>query len=318
MARQAASVTEQLFFLHIPKTGGISLRNWLGDQFPAGRVCWIDHHDPRAAEGCDLDDSDLVGGHACYRLVERFARRPRVITFLREPIDRALSAFYFFRQLGRDGLVKEGASPSLLRACELSLADFIVREPREATLQLGSTQTWMLSQDQLGGFTDGPLQLGMADLKAATSNLARCEFIGLTERMDESIALLCRVMGWRARALSERANPTARRPGVADLDAPTRRLLEELTSLDQELYRFGVQLFEQRLRETPPAPSLLARLLARFRREREPALPLAGTLRWDPPAAGHSGPKGNVSGSVAASQGHAEGPDLTETAPGPR
>src|ERR1700730_14617656 len=73
-----------IFFLHVPKTAGLSVCHWLGNHFPASRVYWIDHRNPRAELPRPLDDYDLVAGHACYRFTDRFARRPRVITFLRE------------------------------------------------------------------------------------------------------------------------------------------------------------------------------------------------------------------------------------------
>jgi hypothetical protein len=228
-------------------------------------------------------------------------------------MDRALSAFYYFRQLGREGLLRGGASPALLRVCVLSLADFIIREPREAVLQLGSSQTWLLSQGELGAFTQGPIRLGPADLATAKANLGRCEVIGLTERMGESLAHLCRVMGWRGRARVEKANVTARRLRVADLDPRTRTLLEELTAADQELYRFGVDLFEQRLAQPPAAPVRPAWL----QRERPPVA-ATSWVRRDLPAQGHAGPKGPVAEAIKGSLDAAEAPARTETASEPR
>jgi hypothetical protein len=239
-----------LFFLHIPKTAGISLRTWLGGHFAAPRVFCIDHRDPEGGVRGPLDDYDLVAGHACYRFVDRFGRPPRVVTFLRDPIERALSAFYFFRRLGPDGLAREGAEKGVIRACELSLADFITRQPREAATHLGCTQTWMLARERLAYFTDGPTTVTSADLEVARATLALCDFVGLTERMDESADLLRRGLGWPPGERVGRENPTPGRPGYADLDPRTRRLLEGLTAPDRELYRFARQLFQERLATT--------------------------------------------------------------------
>jgi hypothetical protein len=135
--------------------------------------------------------------------------------------------------------------------------------------------------------------------------------------MGESLAHLCRVMGWRGRARVEKANVTARRLRVADLDPRTRTLLEELTAADRELYRFGVELFEQRLAQPTAAPGRPARLRARLRRERPP-VPATSWVRWDPPAQGHAGPKGPVAEAIEGSLDAAAAPALTETASEPR
>jgi hypothetical protein len=248
MVRHREDGSPPLFFLHIPKTAGIALRHWLGNHFAASRICWINHTDPAGGVPASLEPFDLVGGHACYRFASRFARRPRVITFLRDPIDRAISAFYYFRQLGRDPL-KQGVTDVVVsEACELSLADFIVREPEEARVAFGITQTWMLSQDRLTSFMPDPVRLPPDALMVARANLARCEFVGLTERMDESLGLICDGLGWPTSGPIEKVNRTERRPSKDQLDARTRQLLEEVTAPDRELYRFAVELFEQRLR----------------------------------------------------------------------
>jgi hypothetical protein len=252
MLRHRDDRTTPLFFLHIPKTAGIALRHWLGNHFAAPRICWIDHTDPAGGVPASLGAYDLVGGHACYPFVARFARPPQVITFLRDPIDRAISAFYYFRQLGRDRRKQGLAGVVVSEACELSLADFILREPQEALVALGITQTWMLSQERLTAFTPGPIRLPPDALAVARANLARCDFIGLTERMDESLGLACDALGWPPSGPIEKVNRTEHRPGRDQLDARTRRLLEEVTATDRELYRFAVELFEQRLcRQTP-------------------------------------------------------------------
>jgi hypothetical protein len=286
MSRRSEVSPPPLFFLHIPKTAGLSLRNWLGVHFAASRVFWINHHDPTGGVRGRLDDYDLVAGHACYGFVDRFRREPQVVTFLRDPSDRALSAFYYMRQLGKE-LLPEYRQPALLRACELGLADFIREEPRAAQIHLGETQTWMLSREQPGDSAGGRIELAPADLQAAKANLARCEYVGLTERLDESLALLCRSRGWPVSTVTERVNRTADQPARGDIDARARRLLDELTAPDRELYRFACGLFERRLEEARGTPGPTTWTFWASLRDRGGPQPESACLTFDQAIPGH-------------------------------
>ncbi|MCW5770614.1 MAG: sulfotransferase family 2 domain-containing protein [Rhodospirillaceae bacterium] len=80
-----------LFFLHIPKTAGRSLATMIGQRFAAGRS-----KDDRP--DLPLDDPnglDFVTAHADIGYAARFRTPPVIVTFLRDPIERALSWWRF-------------------------------------------------------------------------------------------------------------------------------------------------------------------------------------------------------------------------------
>jgi hypothetical protein len=114
------------------------------------------------------------------------------MTFLRDPVDRAVSAFYHFQSLGREKLAEEQTTPGLDRCCDLSLDEFLEAEPHAARVNLGNIQTWMFSQPRMYPVSPWRL-LTRADLDEARRNLERVAFVGVTARFEESIRLLCRM-----------------------------------------------------------------------------------------------------------------------------
>lgn len=199
-----------------------------------------------------VDDYELVVGHVGFRTTAAFRRPPSVITFLREPIDRALSAYYFLRQTEDTNIAATYTRSQRRRRVhtaqfvnELSLSEFIRLRPDTARSHMGSVQTAILSQ-QSDRRRHRRRTLGVDDLERAQQRLAECAAFGLTERVDESMALICHSLGWAPFDGFPHANPTSDRAAVADLDAATLDDLRELTQLDGELYRFAAELFEQR------------------------------------------------------------------------
>jgi hypothetical protein len=181
------------------------------------------------------------------------------MTFLRDPVDRAVSAFYFFRSLGREKLDEEQTIPGLNRCCELSLDEFLEAEPHAARVHLGNIQTWMFSQPHM--YHVSPWRaLTRADLDEARRNLERVAFVGVTDRFEESILLLCQMCDWPLPDTVPHENRTPVRPKAVAVSLETRAALEELTALDAELYRLGADLFADALGDVPlphlpPAPS---------------------------------------------------------------
>lgn len=249
-----------VYFIHIPKTAGTMLRTLLAIHF---------HHEETFAGYYSVDKNTTPASfdrlkflvlHSGVEMAKRFPVRPILLTFLRDPLERSLSAFYYLRTLP-DGTFNDASLDRLIqRARQLELADFLREEPAGAQRHLGNLQTWLLTEQQTRGFD--PFFLEADHLEEAKRNLDRCELLGLTERMDDSLSLLTARMGWPAFEQTPRANGTDRRPGVEQLDPSTRAALQELTAVDRELYEYGRDLFERRWQaalcpmETSPEPEL--------------------------------------------------------------
>src|SRR5437764_10508899 len=77
-----------LFYLHVPKCGGMSVNVLLDRVFPPGGVRKLEHHTARVAEnGTGLGRHPCYTGHAPYRFRDSLPAAATVATFLRDPID---------------------------------------------------------------------------------------------------------------------------------------------------------------------------------------------------------------------------------------
>lgn len=110
-----------LLFTHIPKTAGRSMR--------------IGVFEPQVSEERQGDPSgywsavrsqgsfDLLAGHGCVYGIHWLYKieRPRYFVMLREPVDRAVSYYYFVKQCATQ---HSYTHPSLQDATENSICDF--------------------------------------------------------------------------------------------------------------------------------------------------------------------------------------------------
>ena len=84
-----------------------------------------------------------------------------------------------------------------------------------------------------------------AMLEEAKQNLrTRFAFVGLTERLDESLALLGRRFGIDS-ILTDWSRVNDRRPRGGDVPSEVRRAAEEANRYDAELYRVAVELLDE-------------------------------------------------------------------------
>src|ERR1700722_12220868 len=83
---------EPLFFMHIPKTAGMSMRLYLQEQYDVHDVCpALRWHGLLGLER-ELASFRLVLGHFRYNLRQLLADDARVLVILRDPLRRTVSA----------------------------------------------------------------------------------------------------------------------------------------------------------------------------------------------------------------------------------
>jgi hypothetical protein len=238
-----------LFFMHVPRTGGAALTGVLENRFAASD-CLELHHGPEP-DLSDIGRFRYIAGHLDRSFLERFDRPPFVLTVLRDPIDRALSTYSLTRSFppgyeappglrlgpgaGKRALFEEWWR--LARECDLR--ELISRSPEAARQIIGNRQARALTASSPGE----------EQLDVALEALDRCDFVGLTERLDESLTWLTRRLGWRDLHPLPRHNVSGPRLGREDVDAGTIEAVARLTEVDRELYRRGVERFERQLAE---------------------------------------------------------------------
>ena len=178
-------------------------------------------------------------------------------TALREPRARWESHYHqgvrYNHDLGRK--VGLGGTPAF-RACYkkvskprecnhlVTLADFLRWAKRQYLDNYMARYLLGLNEKRFHGVQR---RLDAADLAPAKAVLRdKMNFVLITERLGEAGCLLER-LGWAPAA--ERANVKADDGGEDDpaADAEVEALLDELTTVDEELYAYAVELFEEQL-----------------------------------------------------------------------
>jgi hypothetical protein len=247
---------EIIIFLHIPKAGGSTMSKILAQQYSRAETLTLDDRERQIAQLKALPAAQrgqyrLIQGHLFFGLHRFIPLASTYITFLRRPVERVLSFYYYARTTPDHYLYP------LVTTERLNLETLLARE---VTLELRNGQTRLLAGDE---WEDPQRVVTRAALELAKANL-RTHFrvVGLLEEFDASLLLLCRAFGWHL-PFYVKENVTKERPDETFLDAETRELIEEANRLDLELYEYARNLFAEQCRA---AGDSFAEELDRFRR----------------------------------------------------
>lgn len=235
------SVQRSLIFLHIPKTGGMTLSAIVARQFPHAAVYQINGPLGTSREALySLSEEQrrqiqCLSGHVPFGLHVCLPHPAIYVTLLRNPVERILSIYYYARRRPEWGLHKQ------ILDNQWSLYDFVVSE---VAMEFHNQQTRMLSgADEPDNTPDA--------LEKAKKNLAEhFALAGLTERFDESVLLCRKLFGWR-NVFYYKKNVNRHRPQRGEIPRTTIAMIEEKNALDLALYGIVRQRFDELIHAYP-------------------------------------------------------------------
>jgi tetratricopeptide (TPR) repeat protein len=228
-------------FIHIPKTAGVSLRSRLERSLPLYSVS--PHVHPSAMteeEAGPLRAYAVVSGHISWIDAQRFFPDRKKFTFLRDPVDRCVSLYFYFRSMPLERpiplerityqVIPEEAH-SLARI--LDIEDFFQSRHPIIRGHLCNLCVWQLG-DRVRPKTRSISESEI--LAQALKNVEKIDFIGLYERLEEDSSRLCRFLGIRESVSLRHENKSENRPSLSDLSPKALELVKRLTDLDRRLY----------------------------------------------------------------------------------
>lgn len=236
---------DQLCLLHIPKTAGSTLTSIVDTNFH------IDEIFPASTVGRfspdELERYKLFRDHFDYNIHRFFKKKPYYMTILRDPIDRAISLYEFWKRSRERNQPDNKPMSGLLQKATLEgLAGFICHPDPQVRSRTSNRQVRQLAIGIGGLSTDPSADFSDDELLAmAKKNLDDCLFVAITERFQDSVFLLAYVFGWYPIADYQSLRVAAKRSRKEDIPQADLEAIAQVNHLDIALYEYGYERFQR-------------------------------------------------------------------------
>jgi hypothetical protein len=251
--------TERLIFLHVPKTSGTTMRHILEAQYGADKLyCIYENNRPfhTRTEFAQLSTEAkrrfrVYMGHLDYGLHRQLPVPTRYCAFMRNPVTRVIS--YYHHVMSHNPHYKKSRA---------SLLKFLSsRDP-----QVDNHQTRLLSgvSPKFGLCTEQMLWTAIENVDTDFV------LVGLTERFDESLLLLGKLLAWAdwSAPRYEAQNVSINKPAETYYSDQEINAVKHHNRFDIILYSYVERLLQDKLRQAGAALEIAYRTV---QKERAPA-----------------------------------------------
>jgi len=234
---------QQLVFIHIPKTGGVSVRNLLTTVFPEKDIHPVPigphmnkrafpypattehlHESTRMFRG---SEKKLIMGHYDMRIVQHL-KNPFIFAMVRHPVNRVVSYYRFFSKPRQHLKFTQ-------ELAKMSFDDFL----NDRTIQENQVQNAMSRFIDGVYWNENPTN---PDPHRLLMKAQRINVLGLTERFGETIHLLESKANLHFRVQLPHINQSPTAP-INLTESQTNRIIE-MNAIDMQLYKMAKERFE--------------------------------------------------------------------------
>ena len=220
-----------VIFLHIPKTAGTNIHNILHREYRSEeRFSFVSTRDEEkfvSLSESEKEKIEILIGHQNFGLHEHFKRPSTYFSFMRNPVERIISAYYYY--LNNPSFpaaikMKENKINSLKEFVECGLF------PMEDNMQTRF----------IGGGRDIAFGKCTDELfEKAISNIEKYfSVVGTEEKYDESLLLLKNNYGWKKWPFYSRLNVNKKKPNISEFDLSTMNAIRNANLVDEKLYQY--------------------------------------------------------------------------------
>ena len=280
-----SSKNKAAIFLHIQKTAGTSIVDSLRQHYRENHI--ISHGDYLQAVPYPTDEATIdpefvanlrnvrfLSGHFGYDFAKPFMPERYSFTFLRDPIERVLS-FYYFCQ------TRDPNEYEIYRLCqEFPLEEFLrnaMAQPEIKSL-VWNNQVWQLACGYGNGGNLGPSLFEPEKLLSLSiSHLDEFSYLGFTETFEQDRERIFLHLGVPSHAEKFASNSTLGRPTAKDLPRSTLALFGARSELDQILYAEAWARRAKNLSKHRKSMTYIPHILPERKISMPPTLPVNGS-----------------------------------------
>ncbi len=249
------------FFIHIPKTGGSTLRSIISKKNNTENCLFLDGVNPLKSINelletppVYLKKTNLIYGHMDYGIHQHINKKPVYLTMLRHPVERVISHYFYAKQH------KIHILHNTINDNEMDIETFV---SSGLTTESDNLQVRMLTGTSFYGNNEIPF--GACDeelLNRAIYNLKN-KFLafGILEKFDWSALLFGLKMGWGNMAYLRHNSGGSERQSYKT--TPTSYAhIASTNKYDMQLYDWAVKYFLKKIKIEIPFLKIRSTLLS--------------------------------------------------------